>query len=57
MPLGFVLSYAAVMAIVLVARARDRQRERELLDLILRSELGEVKKREAAKKAAEESVK
>ena len=57
MPLGFVLSYVAVVAIVLVASHRDKQRERELLDLILRSELEEVKKREAARKAAEESVK
>lgn len=56
MPLGFVLSYAAVMAIVFVARARDKQRERELLDLILRSEPEEVKRREAARKAAEESA-
>lgn len=56
MPLGFALSWAAVTAIVLVARARDKQREQELLDLILRSELEEVKKREAARKAAEESV-
>ena len=34
MPLGFVLSYVAVVAIVLVASHRDKQRERELLDLI-----------------------